>query len=96
MGRRDVFEIAGHRDHHVDNVVALRRPKVNPRHPSIQAPVMFDQDDPDVAAADRCVLLTKVEAAHIATLLKVARAHLPSPKACDEAVRLLAGGGRNG
>lgn len=91
MARRDAFEIAGHRDHHVDNVVALHRPVVNPRHPSLQSPIMFDQDDPEVAAADRCVLLTKIEAAHIATLLNVARGHLPSPRAVDQAIGLLRG-----
>jgi hypothetical protein len=65
---------------------------VNPRHPSLyEAPVMFDQDDPDVFAADRCVLLTKIEAAHIATLLVAARGHLPSPGACDQAIELLKG-----
>lgn len=91
--RPDRFEIAPHREHHVSNVVPLHKPvAINPRHPSLyEPPVMFDQDDPDLAAADRCVLLTKIEASHIATLLNVARAHLPSPKACDEAIRLLGG-----
>lgn len=91
MGRSDAFEIAGHRDHHVGNVIALRRPEVNPRHPSVTSPGVFDQDDPDVAAADRCVLLTKLEAQLIASLLKCARGHLPSPKAADEAITLLVG-----
>jgi hypothetical protein len=52
---------------------------------------MFDQDDPEVNAADRCVVLTQIEAQLIASLLNVARSHLPSPKACDEAISLLVG-----
>jgi hypothetical protein len=52
---------------------------------------MFDQDDADVNAADRCVLLTKAEAVRIAALLQSARSHLPSPKAVDEACALLTG-----
>ena len=92
MARTDRFEIAPHREHHLANVVPLQRPVgVNPRHPSVRSTEMFDQDDPDLAAADRCVLITKVEAAHIATLLNVARGHLPSPKAVDQAIRLLGG-----
>lgn len=86
------FEIAGQREHHLGNVLPLQRPRVNPRHPSLhERPVMFDQDDPEVAAADRCVLLTKIEAQLIASLLNTARAHLPSPKACDQAIELLVG-----
>ena len=71
------------------NVIDLRaRTKPSPRHPS-----MLDRDvemfDQDTAAADRCVLLTMVEAQAIAGLLRSARSHLPSPKACDEAIALL-------
>lgn len=63
-------------------------------HPSSRPLKIFDQDlqdDPEVSAADRCVLLTKIEAQLIASLLNIARAHLPSPKACDQAIELLVG-----
>lgn len=72
------------------NVIDLR-PRVNPRHPSMQPPALFDQHDPDINAADRCVILTKLEAHAIAGLLKAARGHLPSPRSCDEAIELLTG-----
>jgi hypothetical protein len=86
------FEIAGTREHHVSNVVPLHRPRVNPNHPSITtSTVVFDQEDPAVHAADRCVLLTQIEAQLIATLLDMARPHLPSPLACDQAIELLTG-----
>jgi hypothetical protein len=88
MARADRFEIAPHREQHPANVVPLQRPvAVNPRHPSVRAE-MFDQD---LAAPDQFVKLSRVEAAHIATLLNVARGHLPSPRAVDEAIRLLGG-----
>lgn len=95
MGR--VFElpdpIRPRREHSLGEVRALRPVEVNPAHPSLyRSPVeMFDQDDPDLAAADQCVLLTWIEAQLIATLLNTARPHLPSPKACDEAISLLRG-----
>ena len=90
MARTDRFEIAPHREHHLANVVPLRKPvAVNPNHPSLyDRPEMFDQDK---AAPDQFVKLTKIEASHIATLLNVARNHLPSPRAVDEAIRLLGG-----
>jgi len=84
MGR--VYELPEPRHDHVV-VKTPRFPKVRFRHPSM----MFDQDDPQVNAADRCVLLTQIEAQLIASLLNVARSHLPSPKACDEAISLLMG-----
>jgi hypothetical protein len=68
------------------------RLRINPNHPSLyEPPAMFDQDDPEVAAVDRCVLLTQIEAAHMATMLRLCRGHLPSPKACDQAIELLTG-----
>ena len=88
MSRR--FELPEPRNSHIGNVTPLHPhiPRVRSiRHPS----VMFDQDDPDVNAADRCVVLTQLEAQLIASLLNVARSHLPSPKACDEAIELLVG-----
>ena len=93
MGR--VFELHDplrpRREHSLGEVRALRPPIVNPAHPSLyRSPVeMFDQDDPEVNAAHRCVLLTQAEAVRIAELLRCARGHLPSPKACDEAISLL-------
>jgi hypothetical protein len=83
-----VFDLPEPRHTHVGNVVQFRRPSL--RHPSMQ-PTMFDQDDADVNAADRCVLLTQIEAQLIASLLKSARSHLPSPKACDDAIEILMG-----
>lgn len=83
-----VFEIGGHRDHHVANVTSIRKPvAVNPAHPSVRAE-MFDQDQ---APADQSVRLTRIEAQLIASLLKVARNHLPSPRAVDQAIELLTG-----
>jgi hypothetical protein len=72
------------------NVVELR-PRLNPRHPSMQPvqTVMFDQKDPEVHAADRCVVLTEIEAQSIAGVLRHARGHCPSPKVVDEAIALL-------
>lgn len=49
---------------------------------------MFDQDR---AAPDQFVKLSMIEAQLIASLLNVARNHLPSPRAVDEAIRLLGG-----
>ncbi len=88
MGR--AFEVPEPRNDHV-NVVEFRsrRSRINQRHRSLQPPVMFDQDDADMNSADRCVLLTQAEAVRIAELLRCARGHLPSPKACDEAIGLL-------
>ena len=70
------------------NVIALR-PRVNPRQPSVRGAEVFDQTDPDLAAASECVLLTKIEAQAIAGVLRHARGHCPSPKAVDEAIALL-------
>ena len=84
---RDRFEITARREHHLANVVPLRR--VNPSHPSLHgSPAMFDQDR---AAPDQFVKLSMIEAQLIASLLNVARNHLPSPRAVDEAIRLLGG-----
>jgi len=86
MGRR-FPELPEPRHSHVDNVVPFRS-RVNPRHPSVQA-VLFDQADPAVHA-DRCVVLTHLEAQSIAGVLRHARGHCPSPAALDEALALLA------
>lgn len=88
MGRYLDHPIAEPRNRHLQLVA--QRPRINPKHPSVQAK-LFDQADPEVHAADRCVLLTQIEAQLIASLLKSARAHLPSPKAVDEAVAILMG-----
>lgn len=87
MGR--VFEVPDR--HHLGNVVPLRKPvAVNPRHPSLyEPPPLFDQDDPDLYAADRCVLLTAVEAQAMKQVLRHARGHCPSPAALDQAIALL-------
>ena len=84
MGR--VYELPEPRHDHVV-VKNPRIPKVRLRHPSM----MFDQDSVEVNAASDCVLLTKLEAQLIASLLNVARGHLPSPKAVDDAISLLVG-----
>ena len=69
---------------HVDNVHPIRpAAAVDPRHPS-----MYDRDDED-HNAHTCVLLTRIEAHAIAGLLRAARGHLPSPKACDDAIQIL-------
>jgi hypothetical protein len=86
---RHLSDIVDPRQSHVDNVVPIRRTKPRPR--SSRPVVLFDHENPEVHAADRCVLLTLVEAKAIASLLQSARAHLPSPKACDEAVSILTG-----
>jgi hypothetical protein len=52
---------------------------------------MFDQQQ---EPSEQFVKLTRIEAQLIASLLNVARAHLPSPKSCDEAIALLMGGSR--
>jgi hypothetical protein len=91
MTRRRTTESAATvatRVHHVANVVPLHRPRINPLHPSVTPPAVFDQAQ---AAPDRTVVLTRIEAQLIATLLRTARAHLPSPRACDEAISLLVG-----
>ena len=81
------FEINAPRDHHVANVTPIR-----PAHPSLYGrPEMFDQE---TAADDEVVKLTKIEAQLIATLIRSARSHLPSPRAADEAVALLMGTNR--
>jgi hypothetical protein len=67
------------------NVVALR-PRTNPRHPSMHQPVLFDQQDPDLAAASECVLLTPTEAQAIAGMLRQGRPHSPSPASVDVAI----------
>jgi hypothetical protein len=91
MARTDPFEIAPHHEHHLANVVPMHRPVgVNPRHPSLyEPPVLFDQADPEVHAADRCVILTEVEAKAIVGVLRHARGHCPSPGALNEAIALL-------
>ncbi len=88
MGK--VFELPEPRNTHVNIVEFRARRRSEQRHPSQRSPKMYDQDL-DANAADRCVVLTKIEAAHIATLLNVARAHLPSPKAVDQCIAILTG-----
>lgn len=69
---------------HVDNVRPLHPPvAVNPHHPSL-----YDRTDEDPSSAT-CVLLTRIEAQLIASLIHVARRHLPSQRAADEAIELL-------
>jgi hypothetical protein len=87
MARTDRFEIAGHRDHHLANVTPLHQP-LRPRR---VRPEMFDHEQ---EPPEQFVKLTRIEAQLIASLLNVARAHLPSPKSCDEAIALLMGVGR--
>ena len=86
MGR--VFELPEPRNSHVVDVRTRATLRSRRRHPSTTP---FDQEDPDVNAADRCVLLTKLEAQLIASLLNSARGHLPSPRAVDDAISLLMG-----
>lgn len=83
MSRR--FELPEPRNSHLTNVTPLypRIPRSH-RHPS-----MYDQEQDN--SADRCVLLTQIEAQLIASLLNSARGHLPSPRAVDEAISLLMG-----
>lgn len=84
---RTARPIVGRREHHVANVIPLHRPTVNPAHPSLyDRPDLFDQEQ---TAPDPTVVLTRLEAELIASLLTTARRHLPSPKACDAAVSLL-------
>ncbi len=83
MSRR--FELPEPRNSHVIDI-RTRANRSRQRHPSTQ---FFDQENDN--AADRCVLLTQIEAQLIASLLNSARSHLPSPKACDEAISLLMG-----
>ena len=75
------------RQHSLGTVTPIRRDM-----PAARQVSMFDQDDPDVHAADRCVLLTRIEAQSIAGVLRHARRHCPSPAAVDEAIALLTGG----
>ena len=89
MARSESFEIAPHREHHLANVTPLHRPvAINPRHPSLYEPTMFDQEQ---APPDECVKITRPEAARIIAMLGVARPHLASPMGVDEAIRLLGG-----
>jgi hypothetical protein len=82
--RSDRFEIAPHREHHLGNVVPLHQP-LRPRR---VRPEMFDREQ---EPPEQFVKLTRIEAQLIASLLNVARAHLPSPRAVDQAVELLKG-----
>lgn len=85
-----IFEFPEPRHDHV-NVIELRpRVRKQERRPP-STTEFFDQDDPDLHAADRCVVLTQIEAQLIASLLNSARSHLPSPRACDGAISLLVG-----
>lgn len=88
MARHDT-PIAEPRNRHLQLVET--RSRVNPRHPSVRAVEMFDQDDADAHAADRCILVTMPEGVRIAALLQSVRHHLPSPKAVDEACAILMG-----
>jgi hypothetical protein len=84
MARPHGFEIAPHREHHLGNVTPLHQP-LRPRR---VRPEMFDQQQ---EPPEQFVKLTRIEAQLIASLLNVARAHLPSPRAVDQAVELLKG-----
>jgi hypothetical protein len=86
------FEIPEPRNSSLTNVTPLhpRIPRISLRHPSLRTD-LFDQEDPDLAAASECVMLTKIEAQAIAGVLRHARGHCPSPKACDDAIELLMG-----
>jgi hypothetical protein len=86
---RDVTPIAEPRNRHL--TLIAERPRISPRHHSVRATEFFDQDDPDLTwGADRCVVLTALEAQSIAGVLRHARGHCPSPGALDEALELLA------
>jgi hypothetical protein len=84
MSRR--FELPEPRHSHLGNVTPLH-PNI-PRLRPIKHPSMYDQEQD---AADQCVLLTRLEAQLIASLLNSAKGHLPSPRACQEAIDLLMG-----
>jgi len=86
MTRR--FELPEPRNSHVVDI-RTRANRARQRHPSTQ---FFDQEADN--AADQCVLLTKIEAQLIASLLRAAKGHLPSPRACEEAIDLLMRGKR--
>ena len=86
MGR--VFELPEPRNSHVVDVRTRATTRSRRRHPSTTP---FDQESQDVNAASECVLLTKIEAQLIASLLNSARGHLPSPRAVDDAISLLMG-----
>ncbi len=81
MSRRLDHPIQGHREHSMGTVV--------PMFSKRRTVAMFDQDDPRAHQADRCVLLTCVEAQNIAQLINILRRHAPSPRSCDEAIALL-------
>lgn len=54
-------------------------------------PELFDWEDPDLAAASECVLLTRIEAQSIIGVLRHARGHCPSPAALNDAIEILGG-----
>jgi hypothetical protein len=85
---RHLNPIAEPRNRHL--TLIAERPRINPNHPSVRGVELFDQNDPDVHAADRCVVLTEIEAQTIAGVLRHARGHCPSPGALNEALELLA------
>lgn len=94
MPRVMVTEIRGHREHHVANLAPLVRPvAVNPNHPSLWRPRLFDwaRHDPELARSGRDVLVREATAKAIVSLLEQARPHVPSPIACDDAIALLRG-----
>lgn len=68
----------------MSNVTPIRR------HPSIPGS-LFDWADPEVHAADRCVVLTAIEAQAIIGVLRHARGHCPSPAALNDAIEILGG-----
>ena len=86
------FEIPEPRTSHVDNIVPLhpRIPRISLRHPSRRAE-LFDWEDPDLAAASECVMLTKIEAQAVIGVLRHARGHCPSPAALNDAITILGG-----
>ena len=86
------FEIPEPRNSSLTNVTPLhpRIPRISLRHPSLR-PEFFDQEDPDLAAASECVMLTKIEAQAVIGVLRHARGHCPSPAALNDAITILGG-----
>ena len=67
-------------EHHLANVHHIRTAPSAP-------PTLFDQE----TERDASVRLSRLEAQLIASLLKTAQSHLPSPRAVDDAIELLTG-----
>lgn len=77
-------DVSEPRHRHLELVAT--RPRL--RHPSMHRTEMFDQEQ---LPADSCVVIPRIQAQLIASLLNSARPHLPSPKAVDEAISILMG-----